>query len=199
MIANGFHWPEKDVHCRQVVFDTTRDMEHALRHCAEMDICVQAGGNCGVWPAWLAEHFETVYTFEPDPENFRCLVQNVPENVITLQAALGMRRETIDLHRDPVNCGAYYVNGAGNIPTLRIDDLELPSCDLIVLDIEGMEADALEGAILTVQTFHPVIMAEDKGLSERYGIAKGAIEARMGDLGYRVAHRIHRDVIMVHG
>lgn len=199
MIVNGFHWPEKDRHCRQVVFDTTRDIEHALSHCKNMDICVQAGGNCGVWPAWLADHFEAVYTFEPDPENFRCLVQNVPENVVTIQSALGFDRKMIDLHRDPVNCGAYYVEKTGNIPTLRIDDLELPSCDLIVLDIEGMESDAVEGAMLTINAFKPVLMFEDKGLSERYGVRKGAVEDRLGSLGYRVAHRIHRDVIMVHG
>lgn len=199
MLVNGFHWPDQDVHCRQVVFDMTRDMEHALSHCRNMDVCVQAGGNCGVWPAWLAEHFEAVYTFEPDPENFRCLVQNVPENVVTLQAAVGFRRGPISLHREPHNCGAYYVDGEGAVPTFRIDDLELSACDLIILDIEGMEAEALEGAVLTINTFHPVLMCEDKGLSERYGVAKGTIEAKMADLGYRVAKRIHRDVIMVHG
>ena len=105
--------------------------------------------SCGVWPAWLADHFETVYTFEPDRENFRCLVQNVPDNVVCFQSALGYQRKLIDLHRDPVNCGAYFVEKEGTIPTLRIDDLELPACDLIVLDVEGMEADALQGAMLT--------------------------------------------------
>ncbi len=198
MQVNGFEWPKEDIHCRQVVFDRTKDMEYALDHCKGRKIAVQAGGNAGVWPAWLAEKFETVYTFEPDAENFRCLSMNCPENVIKLQAALGFRRETIDLHRDPVNCGAYYVNGEGNIPTLRIDDLELPACDFICLDIEGMESDALEGAILTVKTFHPVLMYEDKGLSERYGVRRGAIEDRMATFGYRVKARIKRDVILVH-
>ena len=199
MQVNGFQWPERDVHCRQVVFNTTRDMEHALNLCTEMNVCVQAGGNAGVWPAWLAEHFHTVYTFEPDPENFRCLVQNVPENVITLQAALGNNHGTIALSGDPANCGAYFVEGEGPIPTLQIDDLHLPACDLIVLDIEGMESMALDGARDTIRRHRPVLLYEDKGLSRRYGVEKGEIEERMAGLGYKVAHRIHRDVILVHG
>lgn len=196
MQVNGFEWPEQDVHCRQVVFDRTKDMNLALDLCKGRSIAVQAGGNAGVWPAWLAEKFETVYTFEPDAENFRCLAMNCPDNVIKFQSALGFRRENVDLHRDLANCGAYYVAGKGNIPTLRIDDLELPKCDFICLDIEGMEAEALEGAILTLTTFHPVIMYEDKGLSEKYGVGKGEIEQRMAHLGYKVIHRVKRDMIL---
>lgn len=196
MRVNGFEWPERDVHCRQVVFGRTSDMNLALDHCKGRKVAVQAGGNCGVWPAWLAERFETVYTFEPDAENFRCLSMNTPDNVVKFQSALGYGRKTVDLHRDPVNCGAYYVQGEGNIPTLRIDDLELTACDLIVLDIEGMEADALEGAVLTIRSFHPIIQYEDKGLSEKYGVEKGEIENRMKEFGYKVVHRIKRDVIL---
>ena len=196
MLVNGFEWPNDDVHCRQVVFDRTRDMERALGHCDKLDIAVQAGGNAGVWPSWLADHFNTVYTFEPDAENFRCLSVNCPDNVIKFQSALGFSRKCVDLHREPRNCGAYYVNGPGPIPILRIDDLELPSCDLIVLDIEGMEADAFQGAILTIKAFHPVLMYEDKGLSQKYGVQQGAIELRMKEFGYKVVDRIKRDVIL---
>jgi len=198
MRVNGFEWPDQDIHCKQVVFDTTRDLELALKLCKDTDICVQAGGNCGVWPAWLARKFEVVYTFEPDAENFRCLARNVPSNVVMFQSALGYSRGLVNLRGDRGNCGAYYVNGDGDIPTLRIDDLELPGCDLIVLDVEGMESDAFEGAIVTIDRFKPVLMYEDKGLSERYGVAKGAIENRMKEIGYKVAARIHRDVILAH-
>lgn len=196
MQVNGFEWPKDDIHCRQVVFDRTSDMEHALDHCKGRSVAVQAGGNAGVWPAWLAEKFQTVYTFEPDAENFRCLSMNCPENVIKFQAALGFSRKTVDLHRDHVNCGAYYVEGDGAIPTLRLDDLELTQCDFICLDVEGMESDALEGGMLTIEYFKPVLMYEDKGLSERYGVRKGAIEDRMKHLGYKVKARIKRDVIL---
>ncbi|MGI9506782.1 MAG: FkbM family methyltransferase [Geminicoccaceae bacterium] len=197
MEVNGLKWPERDIHCRQVVFNTIGDMEKALQHCGDRQICVQAGGNAGVWPRWLGERFETVYTFEPDAENFRCLVQNVPDNVVCIQAALGNHRGTVGLHREPDNCGAYYVAGAGAIPTLRIDDLGLPACDLIVLDIEGLEAEALAGAVETIGRFRPVLQYEDKGLSVKYGTPKGQIEQIYENFGYRVLARPHRDVILV--
>jgi hypothetical protein len=40
-------------------------------------VAVQAGGNCGMQVVKFAEFFENVYTFEPDPINFNCLVNNL--------------------------------------------------------------------------------------------------------------------------
>jgi hypothetical protein len=61
------------------------------------------------------------------------------------------------------------VNGAGSCPTYKIDDLSLPICDLIHLDIEGYEYYALQVGIETITTCKPVIVIEmwDK-LSNRF-------------------------------
>lgn len=86
----------------------------------------------------------------------------------------------------------------GGLPTLCIDDLSLRECDLIYLDIEGYEFRALRGALATIERCHPVIVVEDKGLSERYGSARGDIEKWLGaEFGYRVAARPHKDVVLV--
>ena len=60
----------------------------------------------------------------------------------------------------PSDSGAYFVNGNGNIPTLLIDDLNLTECDLIMLDVEGYELHALNGAIETIKKYGPVICVE---------------------------------------
>ncbi len=52
--------------------------------------------------------------------------------------------------------------GAGDIPTIRIDDLELPDLAFFKLDIEGYEARALRGAEQTLLRFKPLVMFEDK-------------------------------------
>lgn len=39
-------------------------------HVSNKKVVVQAGGNMGMYPRLLADMFETVYTFEPDPMNF---------------------------------------------------------------------------------------------------------------------------------
>lgn len=197
----GLLWPAEDRECAKVVFDMTSDLEVVYGHCAGFRAVVQAGGNCGVWPAALAKRFGRVYTFEPDPMNFRCLCANAPgENVYKFNACLGNERKLVDLARDPRNIGAHYVTDeAQRIPVMRIDDLCLGDCDLIYLDVEGYEFDALEGALDTITRCRPVIAYEDKGLSRRYGREQGAIEAWLchPHNGYRVAARPHRDVVLV--
>lgn len=198
-IERGLLWPKGDVGAAAVLFDQVGDLDLAYRHCAKFDVAVQAGGNCGIWPAAMGQRFKSVYTFEPDPVNFRCLCANAPaENVFKINAALGAQRGLVGLSHRRDNCGAHQVDGAGVIPTLLIDDLGLALCDLIYLDIEGCELNALYGAEKTIDRCGPVIAVEDKGMSRRYGIEPGAIVAWMAErFGYRVAERMHRDVVLV--
>lgn len=192
-------WPAADVGCAEVVFAMGDDLKCAYGHCRGFDVAIQAGGNCGVWPASMGKTFRAVYTFEPDPINFRCLCANAPaENIFKFNAALGNVRRPVGLHRRPENVGAHQVDGYGDIPTMRIDDLGLSTCDLIYLDIEGYELLALTAAHETIGRTRPVIVVEDKGMSERYGIPKGEVERWVCEtFGYRVAERVHRDVVMV--
>lgn len=133
------------------------------KHVKDWSIVVQAGGNCGMYPSLFSCMFETVYTFEPDPLNFFCLVQNCQNpNIIKMQAALGDVHKMVGIwEKDKRNCGMHQIGAGGKIPQLRIDDLDLPSCGLIQLDIEGYEINALNGALETIEKFHPVISAEN--------------------------------------
>src|SRR4051794_30202222 len=196
--VRGYAVPVDDVECCRVVFDTVHDVDTSISLCKNKDICVQAGGNFGVWPAYLADIFRTVYTFEPDPLNFSCLCRNIGDrqNIVKIQGALGNAHGCIDLSRDIKNAGAHYVAGSGPVPTFRIDDLCLDQCDLIVLDIEGFELLALKGSEATIEKYKPVIHVEDKGLSERYGSRKGEIELWLKRWGYGVVSRPKRDVVL---
>lgn len=197
---HGYLWPAADPKAPRLSRLTVEDIAVALAYCRRRNIVVQAGGNCGVWPRRMADLFNTVYTFEPDARNFTALAVNTADcgNVIRFQAALGDGPGFVDLERHTVNCGAHYVCGAGPIPVMRVDDLALPACDLIYLDIEGYESKALNGAVQTIAKYRPVIAVEDKGLSEKFGTPQGHIEAWLArDFGYRVAERVRKDVIMV--
>lgn len=197
---NGFLWPASDPKASRLSRASVDDIAVAVAHCRGRTVALQAGGNCGVWPRRMAETFGTVYTFEPDAQNFTALAVNTADlqNVIRFQAALGDGSGFVDLERRTVNCGAHYISGPGSIPVMRIDDLALPACDLIYLDIEGYELRALHGATRTIARHLPVIAFEDKGLSDKFGSAQGDIEAWMASkFGYRVAERARKDVIMV--
>lgn len=145
-------------------------LEQVIKLVPERSAVIQAGGCLGVFAKYLANEFETVYTFEPDPHNFAKLVHNVPElNVIKLQAALGCSRGLVRTEcslrgndgKTVLHEGMTRVEyGGGTIPTLMIDDLDLSRCDLIYLDVEGYEFYALRGAIRTIERCRPVIVCE---------------------------------------
>ena len=199
---NGFFWPDHDEYCHPVVPNQLKDLDFALKHVKRTKKCVQAGGNVGVWPKKLAEIFDVVYTFEPDPENFNCLCRNCPEhNIVKFNSALSNHHELVTV-KSPVpqeekNCGAYQVYHEGFIPALRIDDLNLDACDLMYLDIEGYELFALKGATNTIEQFKPVIALEQKPLPKMYGLEpESASMWLIENYGYEVVERIHRDIVL---
>lgn len=201
---NGFEFPAP-AHAVRGQFSSRMDLDAAIARCRGHRVAVQAGGNVGVWPAYLAARFEVVYTFEPATENFNCLARNCPDsNILKFQAALGFARGCIGMAYDPDPKGRRFmsrgfVQGPGMVPVLRIDDLGLRACDLIQLDIEGAEPDALQGALETIRAHCPVLMVEDKGHSERYGHLAGWPEPMLAPLGYRLAARVGQDSILVAG
>lgn len=196
--VEGVYWPSEDRMSRQYVLGTLSDIDHILSFVTNHHVAIQAGGHVGLWPKEFSKYFNAVYTFEPDNINFQCLARNCKEsNIIKFQAALGDSSQFISLDINPRNAGAHSVGQGGIIPTIRIDDLHLEECDLIQLDIEGYELKALKGAEKTIKKFKPVIVVEDKGLSEKYGVLKGEIEKWLGQLGYKIASRIHRDLIFI--
>ena len=157
-------------------------------------VCVEAGGNWGLWPLRFAEMFETVYTFEPDHECFASLVYNCRNkaNVVCLQAALGQAHKLVGLERDVDTTGNQHINGPGIYPTLCIDDLGLPVCDLIYLDVEGWEMSALWGAWATLLRCQPIIVFE----ATRKLDSQNLTEAYMTKYGYHKLGTIGRDVVM---
>jgi len=158
--------------------------DQLMTHVTGNGIVVQAGGNCGQYVRQFSQRFDTVYTFEPDPINFLCLTLNCGNNVIKTQACVGNERKFINLDRGH-DSGAIHVSGPGNIPTVIIDDLNLPACDLIQLDIEGYEFFALQGAQRTIEKYHPLLMIEwYEPWAQRYGTNKTMLDNFLNNAGY---------------
>ena len=145
------------------------------------------------------------YTFEPEPLNFLCLNLNVTErNVIKLQACLGDKHELVGLGNYLNDSGSTHVKNEKSeqsvVPTLTIDDLNLESCDLIHLDIEGYELFALKGAVETIKKFKPVIAFEfHDAWAGRYQYNKSTIENFVIDLGYSLKAIEQGDMVYTHG
>jgi FkbM family methyltransferase len=159
---------------------------------------VQAGGHIGCYPKLLAAHFAKVYTFEPDELNFMCLKANCQEpNVIATLGCLGSNNKPLGLRRSlGKNTGKHQVVKGGRIACSRIDDLALDALDLLVIDVEGYEIQVLEGGMVSIERFRPLIVAEENKRLLDYGRQYGDIERKLERLGYRVVDRVGEDIIL---
>lgn len=141
-----------------------------LKYCKKFDVVVQAGGNCGLYPMLFSQYFSRVYTFEPDPLNFHCLVNNCQRpNIFKFNAALGETNKLLHIYNgNEGNVGCHTVGDDPDkhttkqsfIPTLTIDQIALDTCDLIQLDCEGYEPNIILGAMETIEKFKPVVTLE---------------------------------------
>lgn len=193
----GMWWPDYDhkpEQCHKRVMSRLKDVDVGMKYCSHKRVAVQAGGHAGIWPRRLARFFERVFTFEPEPELYRCLVLNLEtvSNVECYPYALGADRRTVKL-QPHVSAGSWKVSEDGKFPVMqiRIDDLALPNCDLIALDIEGYEVEALLGAKETIRKFSPVIYVEEL---ERSILA---IRSHLSSLNYVRKETVHNDAVYI--
>jgi FkbM family methyltransferase len=176
-----------------------------LPYVKNRNIMIQAGGNCGFILSTFVDHFNFIYTFEPDVVNFYCLSQNViADNVYKMQACLGETNGTTRVQQlirenQPHDTGGVHVMGDGYVPLITIDSLNLPGCDLLQLDIEGFELKALRGAINTINKFKPVLCIElcEKWLN-RYNNNSIEVFKFIENLGYTLVDTKGVDHIFVY-
>lgn len=201
-LRDGWWWPKYDKKCYPYLLKEQYVPKTVSDFCNKKQVIIQAGGNAGMYVRMYGEIFETVYTFEPDPLNFYCLVKNTASNVVKFQSCVGNKRELVTLsyerHRDDIkrsNSGGFWVVPNGNIPVIKIDDLNLQTCDLIHLDIEGFEGEAILGAQETIKRTKPIIALELRGHGEQYGWSDQRIKDLVISMGYEIASSISHDTI----
>lgn len=199
--AHGFFWPYGGEAYGKRYIERAHDLDYAVKHCPKRRSAIQAGGHVGVWAKYLAGSFMQVYTIEPEHMNFLALCRNASEkHIYRIQAVLGDRHERVNLVIHPENIGGHHVKGEGLIPQLRIDDLGVTDCDLIVLDIEGSELAAIRGGEETIKACKPVLHLEMRGHIEKYNRGSTEeLEQLLRDWGYRRRQEISKDYIYIHG
>lgn len=197
---DGWLWPVADTIAYRIIKQEVAEIPELVALCKQRRTCIQAGGNCGMWVDPLATEFERVYTFEPDPLNFRCLVHNVDRhNVSFIRAGLGHAPAQMGMAYHPTNCGAYQVNPdePGDVQIIAVDQFGLKDVDLIQLDIEGFELFALEGAKETIARCKPVICVELRGHSNAYQYEDDHVRGWLAGMGYGLHKRLNFDEIWV--
>ena len=185
-------------------------LTQALEYVDNFSTAIDGGAHIGTWSIPLAEHFQAVHAFEPDPENYDCLLLNTKAlpNVTLHHKALGAEAGLKTLVSGYQNSGMNFINPNGkaietpisyNVQLTTIDSLELHDVGLIKLDLEGYEYFALKGAMKTIALCKPVLVLEMWWFT-RYVLKAEEIKALLDELRYKIAHYFEhtKEAIFVH-
>jgi len=159
-------------------------------------LVVEVGANIGahtVQLARLAGHDGEVHAFEPQRIVFQALCANLAlnqcANVFARQAAVGEKAGTITVPPlDPAvrtNFGGVSLQGVTfgeSVPLVTLDSLDLPACQFLKVDVEGMEVEVLRGSEQLIETHRPIMYLENDRV-ERSAELLGIVE-RLGYAAY---------------
>lgn len=143
-------------------------------------------GDHTAYYASLVHPYGLVRAFEAAPDAFQCLCHNMRfySNVLAHMVIIGDGGPIGRLVED-LNRGARYARDGSANPTTRLDDIP-GSPNLIKLDIEGREVDALRGARNVLKTHHPILVCEvNRGALERAGTSPAELFETLQLEGYR--------------
>jgi FkbM family methyltransferase len=164
-------------------------------------VVVEVGANIGAHTVELSRLVGVdgeVYAFEPQRIVFQALCANLAlnqcANVFAKQAALGAENGVILVPAlNPAvrsNFGGVSlmnISGGEPVDLLTLDELDLPACHVLKVDVEGMEVEVLSGAQRTLDQYRPIMYLEndrDERSQELLGVTM--------DLGYTVYWHLPR-------
>ncbi len=138
-------------------------------------VVVEAGANVGAHTVFLAQAVRPggfVLAFEPQRVVFQTLCANLAINNITnvdaRQLAVGEAPGTVlvptldfgqEFNFGGVSLGDY--EHGEPVAVVTLDSLKLPRCDLVKIDVEGMEKAVVDGARETLARFKPLLYVEN--------------------------------------
>lgn len=155
------------------------DLEKALKHVVDFDCALDCGAHRGVTVNYLLKRFAQVVAFEPSD-----LADKISPNAVVHKVALGDKVGQCAMADGKHNTGQRHVVSGEGIPIHRLDDYDYrPS--FIKIDCEGMELQVIKGGLATIAKYRPVVMFEENGLSERYGVARGETGAFLQSIGMK--------------
>lgn len=156
---------------------------------------LEIGANIGAHTIHLAKMVGPggrVLAFEPQRLVFQTLCANVAlnslANVHTFQTAVSecpgeITVPVLDPAR-PHNFGGLNIEGHSRgeaVPVITVDSFSLPRCDVMKIDVEGMEGRVLTGAAGTIARFRPILYVENDR-SEK----SDALIRQIDSLGYNM-------------
>jgi FkbM family methyltransferase len=177
-------------------------------------VVYDVGAFHGILTMFFASRCKQVICYEPNEINRARLTENIRlnrlGNVQVRPLGVGAKPGSATLHYAPEMAGGGTLDARGSGPvalpvevtTLDRDiaALALPAPDLIKIDIEGWEMEALEGARETLAARHPALFLEMHGetMREKRGKARAMI-AFLCDAGYTDIRHVETGAVIAPG
>lgn len=171
----------------------THDLSHlhtALKYCERFGVALDCGAHRGIWTRLLCDRFEHVFAIEPTAR-----VYQVDERAHVVNAAVGAEEGFCGLADGLENTGQTHCVDGDTVEVITIDSMDLSGLDFLKLDVEGWELFALQGGRETIQRFKPVVILEENGLCQRYGIQPGSAGKLLELWGYTLREVCNKDFI----
>jgi FkbM family methyltransferase len=191
-------------------------LETLKRMARHARVILDVGANIGMYSLAMARAAgpeAQLHAFEPHPATFRHLDEHRALNDLggrlrCHELACGARAETLTIHeagtRDEGKSSLQRKAGDGFVPSFQVrvapvdalvEELALPSIDLMKVDVEGHEPEVFLGARASLERFAPLLCFElsPEWYADRAALAQQAFGG-LGALGYdllriRGAHR----------
>ncbi len=163
-------------------------LELRRAHHGDGVVAVDCGANIGVHTIEWARHMDawgSVIAIEAQERIFYALAGNIALNncfnARAIHAAVASQDGEMGIplpdYQRPASFGSlelrntehtefigqevdYAEEKLARVATITIDSLALPRLDMLKIDVEGMELEVLEGAVRSIDTMHPLILAE---------------------------------------
>lgn len=192
-VQDGFFVPGTDTHFLKLNGYQRPIFDAAMKHVTPgvNAVAVDAGAHVGIFSRRMAKAgFYKVLAFEPEAENYRCLVANTRgSGVVPIHAALGKGEgwgsPRIDASH---NSGAkgFTPGDTGATPMFSLDFFADNPIGIIKIDTQGSEHDILLGAERILRQYGPVLIVErPEAITLDY----------LHEFGYQVAVKANKDFV----
>lgn len=132
--------------------------------------CIDAGANTGYYTCLMGKlvgQTGKVYAFEPMPTNFRMLQKNIEENSLCAiveahELACSSNRTVIKATKltNMLIAGFHEAGEQVTMDAVPVDEIVEGSIDLLKIDVEGHEIEALNGMKKIIRNYRPIIFSE---------------------------------------
>ena len=165
-----------------------RSLIHQIRICPNKDTMIDIGANVGFFSLFASHYFSKVISFEPTPQTFSFLKNNIRlssiKNITALPYGISNKTGTGIITENPINQGGNSLNlneedklktdeyshfsmsdfKKHTIELVTLDDFiknnNINNVGFIKIDVEGHEEKALQGAKQTLEKFQPIVFCE---------------------------------------